>query len=190
MAFLSPGDLCGIETKFMCIFSPLSRSLSLSACSLLFLGFSFHFSAVTRHHSTPEYICLPLPRTFPFAYSLVSIIISCFVAFSFCFCFAFDFNFSFFLFFSHFFLATSAQSFGLVFSDFVRSDATRFFSTNAALGNCVWNREWNGNGNGSGNPSSTPRGVHKICHVHLLLCLRLIWSEKCQKATENWVNKL
>lgn len=149
MAFLSPGDLCGIETKFMCIFSPLSRSLSLSACSLLFFGFSFHFSAVTRHHSTPEYICLPLLRTFPFAYSLVSIIISCFVAFSFCFCFAFDFNFSF------FFLATSAQSFGLVFSDFVRSDTTRFFLLTLHLGIV------SGIGNEMGAPHPHPEGYIK-----------------------------
>lgn len=159
MAFLSPGDLCGIETKFMCIFSPLSRSLSLSACSLLFLGFSFHFSAVTRHHSTPEYICLPLPRTFPFAYSLVSIIISCFVAFSFCFCFAFDFNFSFFFF--SFFLATSAQSFGLVFSDFVRSDATRFFLLTLHLGIVSGIGNEMGMEMGVGTPHPHPEGYIK-----------------------------
>lgn len=139
MAFLSPGDLCGIEPKFMCIFSPLFFSLSLQLVPLLvrccFSGFSFHFSAVTKQHSTPEY-CPPLPLIFPFAYSLVSIIISCFVAFSFCFCFAFDFNFSFHFFFGHF-----RPKFWPCFFRFCSVCCHALFLPNAALGNCVWNRE-------------------------------------------------
>lgn len=157
MAFLSPGDLCGIETKFMCIFSPLS----LSFCTCLFVVvFGFFISLLCRDQAPfhPRIYMPPLLRIFPFAYSLVSIIISCFVAFSFCFCFAFDFNFSFFFlyFFGHF-----RSKFWPCFFRFCSVWCHALFSLNAALGNCVWNREWNGNGNESGNPSSSPRGYIK-----------------------------
>lgn len=186
MTFLSPGDLCGIETKFMCIFSRLSRSLSLLVRCCFWV---FHFTSLPWPGTiSPPNIyasrspalshlrirlflllfCVSLHSRFAFVSLLISIFLS---------------------FFSHFF-GHFRSKFWPCFFRFCSVWCHALFSPNAALGNCVWNREWNGNGNGSGNPSSTLRGVHKICHVHLLLCLRLIWSEKCQKATENWVNKL
>lgn len=143
MAFLSPGDLCGIETKFMCIFSLPFLSLSLvSLDSLLvlvrccFRGFSFHYtSPSTSPQPSISSRLFPICVFACFYYYFV-----CFVAFSFsfsfsfCFCFVFDFNFSVFyhfLFFFVSFLATSAPSLGFVviFSRFsVRSAATRIFS--------------------------------------------------------------
>lgn len=150
MAFLSPGDLCGIETKFMCIFSILSLSFLSSLCLFLCVVVFGVFHFTTQAPVPPPPNPLSPNDFFPFAFSLVSIIISC-VSLHFHFHFAFVsclisiflFFIIFYFFLFHFWpLPPQVWAFLLFFfPDFRFGLLPRAFFPNAALGNCVWNRE-------------------------------------------------
>jgi len=167
MACLSLCDLCGIETKFMCIF---------------LLGFSFHFSCSPSPSHPPSLSnCF---SNFPFSYSLVSIIISFLVQLALLLCFVSFVLDVFFIFFGHF-----RPKFGFVF---VCCHA--FLTLHLGIEARIGNRNRSGNGYRNGPPAKKETtekrmdsggggGVHKIWHVHLCFVCVQIWNEKCQKAT-------